>query len=791
MNLSREFRTLIVPVIKGSPLIVLLLIVAVLLARRLIIYTNPTYQTDAAVKIDNKDYGVGSFSLFDVEMGPKQSLSSIFLTEVELFKTRKIKELTFKKLDFDVSYYRVGKLRTSEIYYDSPFKIIYNINDPKVYEKKIPLQYIGNESFISTRGKKPNQQIDTVRFNETFEDERFEILLLKNDRFWEEKPEALKVGDNFTFIIHKFETLIKSVDASNYFVKPIDKEISIAKIYYKHEVPEKAALLVNTLVDAFIESSKSIKDTFATKTITFIQNQINDVEQKLKEAEGNLTDFKEVNDVVNTSLETDATLKELTALDLRKVDLEIQEVELNSIYDFLMTNNDITEFSPNFKTIGDKVFEDAYIKLQNNQIKKKELMVKYTPTSSEVQNIQVIISNLRDFVLRSIEKKVESIKQKTKQISGTIETVQNRLKLFPDQQRKIAELERDVELNAQTYKFLTEKQMELAIAQSSNFSFHQVIDYAQIPTKPVAPNKMLIMGLAVFLALLVGLMIVFIWHYFSNTIENKDELKDFLPTIPILSTISLVKKTHLDAIEPFLNLYTNLNILHTNTPPPNGNGHNNGNAVNSLAKKGKIILISSIMPNEGRTFVTSGLGRTMAHFGSKVLLVDLDKRKPKLHKALDIDNGYGVSEILRDEIKVRDAIKSTGIERLDFIPGGDMGDIPDEFVFSPKTTTFLEDLREEYDVIIVDTPPTAAVIESVALMHQVDTNLYMIQANKSRARFVKHINTFIDEYKVPNFYLVLNGVRQKSGFYAASYRLGLRRRLIRFVTGIVNRGRIR
>lgn len=794
MNLNREFRTLVVPVIKGSPLLVLLLVVAIFLARRLIIYTNPTYQTDAAVKIDNKDYGIGNFSLFDGEMGPKQSLSSIFLTEVEIFKTRRIKELTFQQLDFDVSYFRVGSIKTSEIYYDTPFKVTYNVLNPKIYEKEIPLQYIGNETFVSITGPKKAPQIDTIQYNKTFRNDQFEILVLKNERFWKEKPDALRVGDKFAFVIHKFETLIKSVDASNYFVKPIDKEISIVKIYYKHEVPEKAALLVNTLVDTYIASSKALKDTFATQTIKFIQAQINDVEQKLKDSEGKLTTFKQSNNVVNTNLETDATLKELTALDLRKVDLDIQEVELTSIYEFLMSNNDISDFSPNFKAIGDKVFEDAYIKLQNSQLKKKDLLVRYTPNSSEVQNIQVKIDNLRTFIMESIQKKVESIKAKTAEIEGTINTVQSRLKRFPDQQRQIAELERDVELNAQTYKFLTQKRMELGIAQSSNFSFHQVIDYAQIPAKPVAPNKMLIMGLAVFLALLAGLVIIFIWNYFSNTIENKDELRDYVANIPILSTISQVKKNYLEEIEPFLNLYTNLNILHTNqqTAVQNGNGHNgvNGNAVNNLNKKGRIILLSSIMPNEGRTFVTLGLGRTMAHFGNKVLLIDMDKRKPKLHKALHMENDIGLSEILKDDVKASDAIKKTAIERLDFIAGGDMSGIPDEFVFSPKTTTFLSELQHYYDAIIIDTPPTAVVIESVALMHQVDTNLYLVKAYKSRARFVKHINTFVEEYKVPNFYLVLNGVRQKSGFYAASYRLGLRRRLINFFSGTLRRGRM-
>ena len=285
---------------------------------------------------------------------------------------------------------------------------------------------------------------------------------------------------------------------------------------------------------------------------------------------------------------------------------------------------------------------------------------------------------------------------------------------------------------------------------------------------PISPNIPLIYGMFIFVALIVSLIIIFIRHYFVNTIESKDELKIVLNNLPVISSISDIDEEHKDDIEPFLNIYTNINIL-----------QKEASANDDIDPW--LITLSSIMPNEGRTYIVSGLGRVMAHFDRKTLIVDLDNRKPKLHEDFGIENSFGVADFLRDTRTVEDAIQTTGIDNLDILAGGDLTEMPEELVFSPKMTDKLKELKKYYDVIIVDTPPTAVHIESVALMHESDLTLYSIQAYKSRVRFVKYINTFIEEYKIPNFYLVLNGIRQTSGFYAKSYRLGFRRRLIRFL----------
>jgi capsular exopolysaccharide synthesis family protein len=742
-----------------------IVVVAIFVARRVATYSNPVYQTDASMMIDNRDFGISNFYLFNEEGGPKKSLSSIFLTEVELLKTRSIKEKTFRKLDFDVRYYRVGKIRKSQLYNDSPFKVEYKVFEESAFGKEYMLEYIGKDTFAYLISEKERP---AITFNKDFTNEKLTFKIKKNEVYWKEKADNIQIGDKFAFKLLSMDDLIGTVNSENLFIKPIDKEITIIKVYVKDEIPEKAALFCNTFINTYIEEARSLKSNENSNTLNFVNAEIERVERRLKDAEGNLALYKQSEKLVNMNQETDATLKELTALDLRLVDFEIQEVELNAVLDFLMTESNISDFSPNFKTISDKVFEDAFIKLKGFELQREDLLQNYTQTSSEVQNVQQKISDLRAFSVQTIEKKLSNITGQRKQIEGSIETINAKLRKFPDKQRKIAGLEREVNLAAQTYTFLTQKKMELGIAQSSDLIFHRVLDYAKIPIMPISPNIPLIYGMFIFVALIVSLIIIFIRHYFVNTIESKDELKIVLNNLPVISSISDIDEEHKDDIEPFLNIYTNINIL-----------QKEASANDDIDPW--LITLSSIMPNEGRTYIVSGLGRVMAHFDRKTLIVDLDNRKPKLHEDFGIENSFGVADFLRDTRTVEDAIQTTGIDNLDILAGGDLTEMPEELVFSPKMTDKLKELKKYYDVIIVDTPPTAVHIESVALMHESDLTLYSIQAYKSRVRFVKYINTFIEEYKIPNFYLVLNGIRQTSGFYAKSYRLGFRRRLIRFL----------
>ena len=145
--MKKEYQTLIVPVLKGLPIIIVLLVGAVMLAARLVVYTVPQFQSTGSIKIDNRNINLGDLALFEEEGRTKGATSVDFLTEVEMFKSKKLKELTIQKLDFELEYFRIGKLKTIELFQNSPIEIEYKIINKDAYDKIFYLKYLGEKQF--------------------------------------------------------------------------------------------------------------------------------------------------------------------------------------------------------------------------------------------------------------------------------------------------------------------------------------------------------------------------------------------------------------------------------------------------------------------------------------------------------------------------------------------------------------------------------------------------------------------------------------------------------------------
>jgi len=181
-----------------------------------------------------------------------------------------------------------------------------------------------------------------------------------------------------------------------------------------------------------------------------------------------------------------------------------------------------------------------------------------------------------------------------------------------------------------------------------------------------------------------------------------------------------------------------------------------------------MIATTSLLSNEGKTFVTTNLARAFAMVGKRVLIIDMDVRKPDVHKVFNLFNQTGgLSAILKKELTPKEAIVSTGVENLDVIPAGQLDDIFSAIIFSSDSIEFIKKLKTYYDYILIDTPPLNLVVDAVPLMHQSDFNLFITRAGKTKLRKAKMIQPLLEEFQIPNIYTVLNNVKpQKEGYYA-------------------------
>jgi len=734
MNLQKEFRTLILPVFRGLPFIVLIMAVAFFIANHFLAYAKPMYQASAAIKLDNRDLGLQNFEIF--ENGKSPAFTNNFLTEVELFHSTNLIRKAFDSLNFDLSFFRMGKMKTTELYREIPFEIDYEVLGDKAYDRPFYLTYAGEDQFyFSTiedrQGKKIScgKKYSSARAQISFE-------LNKNKTLLAAKPHVLNLGDKFSFQINSTEKLMEGVDKNNLFVKPIDKEIYIVKVYYQHEIAEKAALFVNALIDAYLAEDREVKNKRAQTTLDFIDDEIATVEKELYRAEKALARFRKKYGVINTTQETDAMLRQFNEYTKEKLHYDIQEVELRNVFDFLSSDRSLSGFSPDFRALNDEVMQNTYVTMKNLELERMGLLSKHSLQSLEVSTVNNKINALKEFTKESIEKKLINITGKKDEVAASIKEMEKEFKLIPDKERRLLSREREFQLQEQTYKLLVNKRSELGVVQSSNVSFHKVIDYATPPKKTISPNKPLMIGLALLVGLIIGLFFAYVWHFFRARLNAVVEIEELMQ-IPVLAAVPKIKKKALPT-EAVLPLFRQMQ-------------------EEGLISGGKIITISSTVDGEGKSTIASALAQLMSGYGKKVLLVDMDFDAPNPAYAKEAAAALGFSDYLQQKNIDSSTLGSLPLNGADLLRLGRDQKPSSVAISSPSTEVFFRHLRTEYDVLLIDTPPLKNKEYASAIYQHGDVNLMVFKKNKTFLRELKKIENDLATCSVTNNYVVLNG----------------------------------
>ncbi|MAT53535.1 MAG: hypothetical protein CMN32_03575 [Saprospirales bacterium] len=754
MTFNKEYKMIIRPLLKASPVLIGLITIAILVTRRAVTYMTPEYRAGGAIKINNLNYTQAAINLFGEENEknlPRQNEN--FLAEVEVFQTRDLIRKTLENLHWELTTYRVGDVRLSEIYEERPFKIDYGVNDDKALDKTIYFDYLGEGRFRFFDGSpKDSAHATIVDQGQLIEKNGLLLTIEPDSAFLKLKPNSLKPGDLFALKVNSEDALIGQYKSDKLFVKPVDKEVSIIKVYFNHELPEKAQTFVNTLMKTYIEEGRKSREQQVAETLEYLEKQLEVVKKRLGDAEAGLAGYRSENQLINSTQETDAVLRELTQLNLQKVDLDMKTSELKRLQEYLLSGNSLSDFSPNFEALSDPIFRGSYLKAQSYEEQRQDYLQKYTLQHPLILNLDQKIKETRAFLNESVNSTLENLQQKTLELESQIAEVNQKVERFPEKERQLVVLQRQVALNEALYNYLMRKYTELSIMQQSDLFPHKIIEHAVRPKATVAPNKSLYYGMAFLLALLAGMFYAYLRSYVKETVSSKDELEEKLPQYPIIGEVyRLTRKT-----PPGFSLVSGLTANLRDLPKPETKG------------QAQLFVLSSNMPNEGKTFVSARIAKAMAAYGYKVLLLDLDVRKPELHEELGMDNSDGFCEAIKSDRHALDLVQNTSDENLYFIPAGQYDDSLEGKVFSAKALDIIHDLRWHFDMVIVDVAPIGLFDDSIVLMRKSTANLFLIRKGTTRLRQLKPINELLDSFQIPNLYLVLNGVRQKAkkGAYA-------------------------
>ena len=599
--------------------------------------------------------------------------------------------------------------------------------------------------------------------------------------FWiESLVSLLKTGGNATSEgVGEYETDYELVSG---FIGRIDIEpirnSRLVDVSFMAKNPKLAGKIANTLARVYIDQNMETKLKAAQDAVRWLHNRIDEERKKVEKAENALLQYKEKHNII-TDFSSDVeniTAQKLAQLNAQVVEIESKRVEAETRYRQAMA----LQGSPDMLDSIPEVLNNELIrqiKTMEVELYKRmsELSKKYGQKHPRMVAIESELKTLQKRKKQEVNRVINSLKNEygvalAKEQSLKAALSRQKRESLDLNQKAIAYgvLKREAESARQMYELLIKRFKETTLTEDMKTGNIRVIDRAEVPKYQVKPRRKLNVLLAIIVGLVTGIGLAFFFEYLDNTIKLPEDIKRYL-NIPYLGPVPVMAAAR--GRNPDGETIPELITFHSpkSTASEAYRGIRTSILFSSAETEPGVILVSSSGPREGKTITTTNLAVTMAQSGSKVIILDCDMRRPKIHKLLDVPRDIGISNILVGGCEVKEAVVHTWIPNLDIIPCGPIPPNPSEILGSKRMSTLLDMLRKTYTRILIDSPPVTAVTDAVVLAKLVDGVVLVLRTGETPREIIQN---GVGQLQAVNAHIlgtVLNGVDMSKDSYYYQY----------------------
>ena len=623
------------------------------------------------------------------------------------------------------------------------------ILDGSLYEKSIRFSI---EDIHTYRLDYEKGGVNVSRRHKFGEKEYTNEYIIRTERRAElnEKSEERLKQLKYRLVAHSEAFLVNKVRRSM-SIENIDYT-SILAIRLEDEIAVRAKMFLDTLSQVYINYSQRSDSLINARTLFHIGNQIDTLKVRLDTIETELEMYRKDSTILNLDKESDKFFEEWVKYDGDRRRFELQLQSINNLEKYMKNTKDHNLIPPSFYVLErDDFLEQSLQELYTKQIQKNRSEFDIRFQHAGMQQLDSTISTMKKDILLYIEDTRIAITQKIKDVTKQTNQYAGLMKRVPRRQRDMLSIERENQVNEKLYLFLLEKQANTQIARAGITPQMKIIERSRSIGK-VGPNKERIYYIFILAGFILAGLITFIRYIYFDNIERVQDLKDItnlavLGGIPVhkeIETQQLVihSKPKSQITEAFRNLRTNLTYLNPD-------------------KEARVVLVTSVHPGEGKTFLSSNLASVLAKSEKRVLLIDLDLHKPKIQTTFNLTNEKGVSSFLIGKVEIKDIITKLPDMSLDVILSGPVPPNPSELILNEKLLELIQFTREEYDVVIVDTPPIGLISDAMVFLKQVDVGVFVMHTNMAKRQGVEFLEEIVKKSGVSSYGLVLNNIKTK------------------------------
>ena len=771
---SFDFATIYTVLILNWKWFVLSLIICMGAAHIYLRYATPIYQSAAKLLIKD-DEGSGSRrggnSIQSATNLGIISNSNGIDNEMEILKSRTLAQQAVYDLKLYVNYRHEGKLKDHVLYGDQEVNIDMDLEHLK--KLNAPMNFK-----ITREGR--NYHV-TGSYYVPIDNNSFNPEAVNIDKTFSALPATIgtRVGIvkftlNGNYMLRDGESLkatmiAPEIAAGKYVgslnVAQASKTTTIVDLVLNDEIPQRAIDYLKQLAIVYNRQANEDKNEIAVRTEQFINQRLEKINTELGNTEGQLENYKKRNNMVELKMNASQAVANADQYAQKLNEANTQVALLDELTKYMNEPSNRHQPIPSNVGLSDASATSLINEYNRIALQRNQLLHSASENSPTVTPLTAQLDDLNSSIKRAMTQARAGLKIQRNSIAAQAGKYEGQINNTPEQERMLTQIGRQQEVKSGLYLMLLQKREEKSISLAATADKGKLIDNTVFAGK-VTPKNSMIMLIALILGLAIPAGILFLLEFFRYKIEGHNDVAK-LTNLPIIADVAIASeraKTKADIVvhenknnlmeEIFRSLRTNLQFL--------------------LKQHDKVIMFTSTISGEGKTFIASNVAISFALLGKKVVLVGLDIRKPRLAELFEIDNyNHGITNLLvKDEVNwnnVKEQITPSGInDNLDILMAGPVPPNPGELVTRESLEQTIEHLKEHYDYILLDTAPVGLVTDTLSLGRISNATVYVCRADFTQKASFGLINSLSMEKKLPNMSIVLNGVdlsKKKYGYY--------------------------
>jgi capsular exopolysaccharide synthesis family protein len=751
-----DVKQLLLTYLRYWYLFVIGLAICIGLAYFYLMTTTPQYRVSSTILLKNEENQTGLRTQEPGELNlfsTKQNIDN----ELEVLNSKSLMHRVFSELSLNVTYHVKEEFRTREIYgKELPFRLaitkLHNTADGRsvIIRRRTSSTFTIQEEEGKPTNHKYGEEISMPYGI-------FTVIAAPLDS-------AISMRTQQPVIV-TFHDIAKAATAysGKLKIEAVNKRASVIRLTLIESVPEKGKDIINKLLEVYSKEALEDRNRVANTTIQFIDERLKYLTSELTDVEKDVENFKREHQVTDVTSDADQYLKQATSYNQQLNALNNQIDVLEGLEEYLKKQSGKYEVVPSRLSLDEPSLENLVSRFNDLQLERERMLRTALPSNPLVQDINEQLATLHLSILENLHTIKQGLYITRKNMQSTSGRFRSQINKVPSIERELLEINRQQGTKGNLYLYLLEKREQAALALEATVSKSRMLDPALVEDKPVSPKK----SLTYLFALIVGLGIPFSGIYLKNLLNNKIQTKRDVTRItrtPILGEISknnsgtslvITKDSTSSLAELFRLIRSNLHFA-------------------TAGKENKVILVTSSMSGEGKTFFSINLSASLALIGKTVILLELDLRRPTLAKQLGLKPGPGITNYLvgKEKYSMEDIIKQHKTVRGFYLAfSGSIPPNPSELMTSKSLSNFIQELREKFDYVIIDTPPVGKVADAFSLNGIVDSTIYLMRFNYTLKSQLELVDDIYIGKKLPHPMIVLNDSKEVSGYGYKSHEI--------------------